>query len=186
MKKELFANILSPLETAVQPYLDRMNDAFEKLGKRDQLMVIILGFIFSVFVLYSIVWAPISTSVENAKKSYQEEYALLSWMKAQEANVLEGRKNPGNKRSVGNESLLALVNNKAQHFSLPLKRYEPDGDNKLRVWLESVPFDTVMLWMNTLSVNKGLSISSVSIDAEQGRGGESKKGVVSVKVVFEK
>jgi len=186
MSKNSLTNILSPLESAVQPYLDKANDAFSRLGKRDQLAAIILGIIFSVFILYSIIWAPITASVENAKKSYQEEYALFSWMKAQEANILEGRKNSGNKQSAGNESLLALVNNEAQRSSLPLKRYEPDGDNKLRVWLENVPFDSVILWMNTLSVNKGLSISSVSIDAEQGRGGESKSGVVSVKVVFEK
>ena len=186
MKKNNLTDILSPLETAVQPYLEKANDAFARLGKRDQIAVIILGVFFSVFILYSILWVPISNSVENAKKSYQEEYALLTWMKAQEANVLEGRKNPGNKRSANNESLLALVNNEAQGSSLPLKRYEPDGDNKLRVWLENVPFDAVMLWMNTLSENKGLNISSVSIDAEQSRGGQSKNGIVSVKVVFEK
>ena len=185
MKKAILADILSPLETAVQPYLEKISDAFTRLGKRGQISVVILGSFLGIFILYSILWVPISNSVENAKKTYQKEYALLSWMSAQEAHVLEGRKNPTN-RSASNKSLLSLVNNEAQRSSLPLKRYEPDGDKKLRVWLEDVPFDSVILWMNTLSESKGLSISSVSIDAEQGRGGQSKNGYVSVKVVFEK
>ena len=186
MNKNMLADILSPLETAAQPYLEKINDAFTRLTKRDQIAVIILGAFLGIVILYSILWAPIFASVENAKTSYQEEYALFSWMKAQEANVIEGRKTPGNNRSSNNVSLLALVNKEAQRYSLPLKRYEPDGDNKLRVWLEDVPFDTSILWMNTLSETKGLNISSVSIDAEQGRGGQSKNGLVSVKVVFEK
>ena len=185
MNKISLANILSPLETAARPYVEKARDAFEQLGKRDQIAVIVLGGFLGVFILYSIIWAPIFSSVENSKKTYQEEHALFSWMKAQEANILEGRKNPA-KRSTNNVSLLALVNTEAQRSSLSLKRYEPDGNNKLRVWLENVPFDNVILWMNTLSVGKGLNISSVSIDADQSRGGQSKDGYVSVKVVFEK
>ena len=186
MKLNFLSAALAPIESALQPYIDKASETFARLSKRDQAAAVILVVFLSAFMLYSLLWAPLNASVEKAKKQYHAEQSLLAWMKAQESNVLAARKSGNKALASANVSLLTLVNDEARRSALALKRYEPDGDNKLRVWLEDVPFDVVIIWMNTLVIDKGLNISSATVDAEQGRGGQSKSGYVNVKVVFEK
>lgn len=186
MKLDFLSAAFAPVESALQPYIDKASEAFAKLSKRDQIAAVILVVFLIAFMLYSLLLMPLNTSVEKAKKQYQAEQSLLAWMKSQETDVLAARKSGNKPQASANVSLLTLVNNEARRSALALKRYEPDGDNKLRVWLEDVPFDVVIIWMNKLVIDKGLNISSATVDAEQGRGGQSKSGYVNVKVVFEK
>ncbi len=186
MKVEFFSAIFSPLQSALQPWITQASEAFGRLSRRDQIALLMLMVFLVGFMLYAFVWGPLNAGLEKAKKQYQAEQATLAWMQSQQASVIAARKNPNKPRVDANVSLLTLVNNEARRASLSLKRYEPEGNHKLRVWLEDVPFDTVILWINRLSVDKGLTVSSATVDAEQGRGGQTKSGYVNVKVVFEK
>ena len=186
MKLNNLSSLFEPVDSALQPYVDRARERFEVLQKREQLALIFLLVFLMVFFFYTLIWSPLNESIDKSKKTYQTELELLSWMKSQEANVLASREMTNKAPSNQNISLLSQVNNSASDFSLPLKRYEPAGEKKLRVWLESVSFDSLIRWINHLSTKKGLLISSISIDADQDRGGDAKSGLVNVKVVFEK
>lgn len=186
MKLNKLSSLFHPFESALQPYVDRARSRFELLERREQLALLILSLFLGVFFFYILIWAPLNDSIEKSKKSYQTEQELFSWMTSQQDNVLASRKLANKTPSNQNASLLSQVNNTASDFSLLLKRYEPDGENKLRVWLEGVSFDSVILWMNHLSTKNGLLISSISIDADQERSGRSRSGLVNVKIVFER
>jgi len=66
---------------------------------------------------------------------------------------------------------MALVTRSARESGLVLQRFEPSGDNSVRIWMDNVPFSNVASWMETLSVENGVLIDQAALEktAEGGK-----------------
>ena len=172
--------LVSPVKEALRPLLKRAESGFYKLESRDRNALLALTLFLGVAILYYGVWYPVSHGLSEAEEEYRTQTELISWMKSHEAEAksigssLSG--SGGNKLS---GSLCALANNVARQKSIALKRYEPDGNDKLRVWLEKVSFNDFVSWMQVL-VSKGMVVSNVSVE------GQDDDGKINAKIIFKR
>lgn len=151
------------------------------LPSRDRIVVNVVGFFMVFALVYMTIWTPMKDSADQAVLKWQSKQAILDWIRANETTARSINSNNRSSASVGQrggQSLLTVVNSSAQRSNIALKRFEPDGDDKLRVWLESVNFNNAINWLNTLKNEYGISVSNISVEAH------GAPGVVDVKIVF--
>jgi general secretion pathway protein M len=133
-------------------------------------------------LLYVGIWEPLVNKVDALRVSTAEQESLLVWMRsaAQEVKQLRGRSGQPAKPASG-QSLLSLVDRTAKSGQLgpALKRVQPDGDQKVRVWLESASFDDVVRWLTTLETRHGVHVESSVFQALEAT------GRVDARLVFE-
>lgn len=62
------------------------------------------------------------------------------------------------------QSLLALVDGGLRELGLgaSLRRIEPAGEGRVRVRLESVPFDPLVSWLETLEAGQGVRLAEIT------------------------
>jgi len=141
------------------------------LNPRERNSLIVGGIILGVLLIYTVLWKPFSNKVEKLEHSVQEQRALQQWINtaSAEAQRLRATKNtnPAMQNTAG-QSLLSLVDQAAKKDRLgtALKRIEPEGAAKVRVWIEQAPFDDVVLWMGNLKDTYGVQVTNVSVDRQ--------------------
>ena len=81
-----------------------------------------------------------------------------------------------NTRKVGKSKTITSYR---RPLGVAVKRYENESENKLRVWLENVPFDKMVRWLDQLETRYGLVIVNIAIDAEK------EPGLVTAKLVLQ-
>ncbi len=141
------------------------------LSARERNALIIGGIILGVLLAYAALWKPFSNKVEKLEHSVQEQRALQQWINtaSAEAQRLRATKNTNSTmQNTAGQSLLSLVDQAAKQDRLgtALKRIEPEGATKVRVWIEQAPFDDVVLWMGNLKNAYGVQVTNVSIDRQ--------------------
>ncbi len=155
---------------------------FDSLELRERRMLIIGGALLGVMLFYLMLWEPLENSVESLQKSNAEQQILLRWMQqsAQEVKQLRGRSGRPAQLAQG-QSLLAAIDRAARANKLgdALKRVQPDGNNRARVWLEGASFDAIVRWINSLQRQQGVYVVSSVFDALE------EKGRVDARLVFE-
>lgn len=155
---------------------------FLSLEANERRMLIIAAPLLLIMLLYVGVWEPMVNSVAELRTSTAEQESLLAWMRgaAQEVKQLRGRSGQRTK-PVSGGSLLSLVDRTAKSGRLgtALKRVQPDGDQKVRVWLEAASFDDVVRWLTALQTRHGVRVASSVFQALE------TTGRVDVRLVFE-
>jgi general secretion pathway protein M len=136
---------------------------FMGLEVNERRMLLGGGGLLLVMFLYIGIWEPLHNKVESLRVSTAEQQSLLAWMRsaAKEVKQLRGRGGQHAKPASGG-SLLSLVDRTAKSGRLggALKRVQPDGDQKVRVWLEAAKFDDVVRWLTALETRHGVQVES--------------------------
>jgi len=150
-----------------------MKSWFNGLEANERRMLIVGGGLLAVMFLYMGIWEPLTNKVETLRVSTTEQTALLAWMRssAQEVKQLRGRGNQQAKPASG-QSLLSLVDRTAKSGRLgtALKRVQPDGDEKVGVWLEAANFDDLVRWLAALETRHGVRVVSSVFQALEASG----------------
>jgi general secretion pathway protein M len=73
---------------------------------------------------------------------------------------------------------MALVTRSASESGLSLQRFEPSGENAIRVWLEGAPFTEVANWLERLNTSHGVQIDQASMYRQ------NDPGIVSVRLTL--
>lgn len=141
------------------------------LNPRERNALVIGGIILGVLLIYTVLWAPFSNKVEKLEHTVQEQRALQLWINtaSAEAQRLRATKSThSTAQNIAGQSLLSVVDQAAKQDRLgsALKRIEPEGATKVRVWIEQAPFDDVVLWMGNLQNTYGVRVTNVSIDRQ--------------------
>ena len=68
----------------------------------------------------------------------------------QEAREAAGKIEWGQQPKVDSGSVISVVTGSGRKSGVEIKRFEPSGNNKLRVWLENVPFNNLVNWLDSL------------------------------------
>ena len=153
-----------------------------QLKPRERIIIIASGIILGVLFIYLLVLEPQFEKTERLTLSIAKQEKLLTWIKeaSSEARQLQRTNNLNGVRPVG-QSLLGLIDRtaKAGNLSDSMKRVEPDGSTRVRVWLEQASFDDITRWLETLERQYGLKVNSVVIDKEE------LPGRVNARLIFE-
>ncbi len=163
----------------LQQYIDPVRRRYDSLSDVERMVVNGLGVLIGAVLVLLLIVMPAQRSVTAAEMKLAGKQNLLQWMKDNEHLARQANSSSGSSRT-SNQPLQTIVTSTAPSMGVTVKRFEPESDDKLRVWLEKVPFDKTVRWMNQLESRYGIQIANVSVDAER------TEGLVTAKIVLQK
>lgn len=150
-----------------------MKQWLDKLNPRERLIVLGGG---ALLLLGLIVggWVSFVNDVERLREVVVEQRSVGQWMESAAVEAAKLRKGGGAQQSVtrGGGSLLALADQTAKRNGLgsAMTRVEPDGSDKVRIRLERVNFNKMMVWLEELHSRHAVSIDSITVDQHEDSG----------------
>jgi general secretion pathway protein M len=142
------------------------------LDQRERRLVITGAALFAIMILYVAIWEPLTGSVENLRATSRDQQAALGWMKQAAAEIQQLRGKKVRSQAASGQSLLTLVDRTAKSSGLgtAMKRVQPDGEKKVRVWMEGASFDDVIRWLVQLESRHGVGIESSVFELKENAG----------------
>ena len=129
-----------------------MKEWYDNLDNRERRILFIGSAVLVVALLYLLAWEPLVKKIDSLEKSNAENQKLLGWMEqsSEEAKQLQAKlKASGSSGRSKGQSLLGAIDKTAKTGKLgkTVKRVQPDGKDKARVWLEGASFDSMISWL---------------------------------------
>ena len=162
----------------LQNYVDMARRRYDSLTDTERLVVNLVGLLVLAALVFLLLVAPAQRSVSEAQLKVSGQQKLVQWMKENES-LARMAASAGTAAPKSDQPLQTIVTSTAGPLGITVKRYENESDTKLRVWLENVPFDKTVRWLDQLESRYGTQIISVSIDAEK------EPGIITAKLVLQ-
>lgn len=168
------------------PALRRWLTRYEELSRRDRQALVWLVVALLLLILYLAVWKPAADFHRRAENARDHAAELLAWMQANRPVIQRLAADLGkNSSATGDKpadsrALMSLVTRSAGTAGLVLQRFEPSGDNAIRIWLEDAPFATVAAWLEQLRDDHGVVIDQAAMDRGEQPGRVSVRLTLSI------
>ncbi|MBF0295743.1 MAG: type II secretion system protein M [Magnetococcales bacterium] len=141
------------------------------LGGRERRMVLGGVGVVAGLLVYFLAWLPWSEERERRVELAGEKARVVAEMRRMAGEVTRLRKEGGVPvaRPAGGESLLALADRSVRERGLggALRRVEPEGGDRVVLWLEKARFDEVMAWLVDLTERHGVVVGNLALDREE-------------------
>lgn len=138
--------------------MDTLLQKYRQLTEREQLLVLISSVVVVIGAFYWLVWAPLTSALEENRAAVANKKADLVWVKKNANKVLQLRKSVG-KSGGFSGSLPQAVNQTANRIRIAISRMQPQGE-ELKVWVDQAPFNDVLSWLQALE-KRGVKILDV-------------------------
>lgn len=166
--REQFEPQLARLAQELAPWRAR----FEARPPREQLILAVgAGFVL-LALIYLLLWQPFAVARDRAVARLEAARGLAARIEqigAQGQVLRSGAGQP----VVGPEvSLLSAVDQASKDGVLGKapSRMQPDGDKQVRVWIEDVPFDAVLRWLDDLQNRYAVRVDAVTLERRPAAG----------------
>lgn len=136
---------------------------WQSISAREQRLVLICGGLFAIGFLYWGILQPLNTRTEQAQARFNSEKQLLGWVKQSADNIVTLRAQTGSKGIQRSQPLNQVVSSTATRFNVELIRMQP-RDDMLQVWIQPVPFNTLINWLAQLRDQYGLQVLFLDIN----------------------
>lgn len=144
---------------------------YETMPSRDRLALKVLGFVLVLLFLYFALWQPAFTYKKQAENNLQQQKDLLALvMENKSALSNMSNSSASSSSSLNSQQLVSSVTNLAKQTGVILKRFEPSGENEIKVWLDGASFDKMMTWLTTLKRTLNVKVEQISVEKSEGAG----------------
>ena len=167
--------MLDKLQEIFEPQLSVLSARYNQLETRDQKALLILSAFLALSLVYVLVWLPVEEKSQAAERSRDSKLQLVEWMASKESEAKAASVGQVNATQTNVAPMLSIINRSAQKNQITLKRFEPDGNSRLRVWVEDVPFSYFILWVQELEAVHQVHAISLSLDNSDQSGRVSAK-----------
>lgn len=150
--------------------LGKLITRYDQLAARDRRALALLAVALLLSVLYFGVWQPVSGFYLSARTSHDSARGLFAWMQAQQPQLEKLAASGRGDKPTDRRALIALVTRLADQEGLVLQRFEPSGDQAVRLWLEPAEFAKVALWLERLTVDHGVLVDQAGLDRAEAPG----------------
>ena len=140
------------------------------------------GLLLAVILPYVVLWEPLVERRDQLEAQVAEQRQDLAWMRSAAEQIRAHEGDTDSAEPVTDErSLLSLVDRAARDAGIDdqLSRAQPDGDGTLRVWMDRVPFDELMGWLDGLQRAAGVEVAALTVERTQ------EDGLVNVRLTLE-
>ena len=144
-----------------------MREWFNAQTQRDQIALIAL---VGAVVLYSLLTFALLPASEARIQMATNNTAAMAQLGRVEAKVSQLLDLRANSESGQNQNLSSTLSAAAQNAGLTVKRLQPNSRGEVQVRFESVEFDALLQWLQTVEGNEGLRIVDASV-SDAGRSG---------------
>lgn len=118
-----------------------------QLSTRERNLVYIAAGVSLIVLFYFLLWSPLNSALSTQKLALENDEKLLVWVQEQSARAQMLRSSGDVQRFTG--SLTQLVNQTTRSAGISISRMQPQNE-ELQVWIDRVPFNTLMQWLDTL------------------------------------
>ncbi|KZZ59380.1 hypothetical protein A3762_02380 [Oleiphilus sp. HI0125] len=160
------------------PLFTQAKDRWESLEAREQFSLKVMFVAVVTSLMYFAMWVPAQSYMDRAEQDLKDKAALLELVKSSRDQLRSSSSNTSNASNLNSQQLVSTVTNMARKQSLNLKRFEPSGENKVKLWVEDVSFDTLVTWLSTLERSVGVQVEQISVEKED------KPGIVSARLTL--
>lgn len=147
---------------------------YETAAPREQTVLKALGIFFALLSVLILVVLPLHRFNSAAIADYRAQQETLQWMQDNRGAIGSSEQ----KQRAPGDSLLTLANQSARNFGFAFKRYEPNANHGLNLWLEQVPFNQVVKWLDVLEREYGIVASELAVSRRDA-------GMVDVRVILQ-
>ena len=141
--------------------MNQLETYWQNLKPNERLLVKIAGGIFAAFVVVMLIIRPLNNKIENAEKALLQQQELAQYVKqsAAKINASQGEK------KIASGSLSQIINLSSRRANISISKMQPK-DNTLRLTIESVEFNKLIPWIESLVEQSGLTISAIDINRD--------------------
>jgi len=159
-----------------------MKDWFDSLETRERLFVAVGAFIVAVALLYGLVWAPLDAKhamLKNDVENWQRSLTELRPLRSAPSIANRPGTNPGSQQSP-----IIIVDQTLRSRGLERyrRRSQPTANNGIRVELENVAFDELVLWLGDLSEQYAMHVQAGSF----GKTSQAGQGRINATITLER
>jgi general secretion pathway protein M len=137
--------------------------------------ILVAGAVIAAFaILYLAIWEPVARAQRKAELALRESRAVANRLETIAVEVEHTRGAGGANRTL---PLLTAVDQATHRPELGKEpsRVQPEGDKEVKVWIDDVPFDALVTWIQMLQTQYAIVVGSAELE----RKGE---GVVSARL----
>ena len=150
--------------------MDSLREWWNSLALRERKLLLVGGVVLTLALAWLLIWEPVKQGIserEQAINNQQELFRELQGMR-EEAQALRARAGD-NTGGVAAGDLLSLANASAREHGLggAVQRVQPQGDERVQVWLEQAAFDELVAWLGTLQYEHGVSVYNISLERQR-------------------
>lgn len=156
-----------------------MREWFNNLERREQWALVVGSALLLVYLFYLLVWSPLNSRIENLQQRNTAAADVLVYMQngVQEIKQLRGGASTTRGGS-GGQSLSQMVDQSAAQHGIRISRFQPSGNNEAQVWLENIPFNKLLAWLDQMENSYGVRVKNIAVN------NASAVGIVNVRVRF--
>lgn len=129
-----------------------MRDWWINLSLRDKQFLSGGALVLSCFLLYSLIWSPLTQTINHLRNQIRQSYELLHWMQHADAQITALAKTSQTKTALNNQSLLSVVQAQLtnSHFASHLTQLRQAENDSVQVSLQKIDFDEFMRFIMML------------------------------------
>ena len=160
--------------------MQKLKDRLNALQPRERIIVIGGAILVLVTAVYVLGLAPLYAAVSAQAQRVEQKEGDLAWMRSVAGEVAMLSASAPSRPGPSNESLVVLIDRTAQQcgVSSALTGQTPNGEHGIRVRLEGVKFDKIMVCLGTLQQMHAVDVESATIDRT------GKPGLVNANLVL--
>jgi general secretion pathway protein M len=134
---------------------------WQQLNTREQRLVSVMSVLMSIFILYGLIWQPLTENIEKTTLKLERQQALLTWVAEKTQRYQQAKRNA---RANSGASLSSIVNRTSSANNITITRMQPRGDD-LQVWIDEISFNQLLTWLEQLAISDGLQVKNIDLSS---------------------
>ena len=139
---------------------------WQQLNIREQRLVSVMSVLMSIFILYGLIWQPLTENIEKTTLKLERQQALLTWVTENTQRYQKAKRNAG---ANSGASLSSIVNRTSSANNITITRMQPQGDD-LQVWIDEISFNQLLTWLEQLAISDGLQVKNIDLSSADQQG----------------
>ena len=140
----------------------QIRQRIQELERKEKLAILALSLFLALLTFFLVIWFPIYEYKEKRRDSYERSLDLLLYLQSTEEEA-RSVKVDGSKRMSG-QTLLTKVTRTAKTAGIQPSRLQPEGNDSVSIWFDSVSYRELMLFLERLESREAIYIIQLSID----------------------
>ena len=157
-----------------------MREWLDNLSAREQQAVILGGVLLVLLLFYLTVWLPLARNNAQLVADVTEDSQQLAWMRSAALEVRALGASDGRESVKDSRTLIARVTSELRRDSIVASQVRPEGDDRLMLTLEGVPFTRLLQPLARLQSQYAIRVREAVVEPG------SAPGVVNARVSLER
>ncbi len=143
--------------------MNELKTWWQGTSDRERQLVLVCGVVLIIAAIYFMGLKPLAQRAEQAQMQMAGEKQLLSWVQDKANTIVSLRAISSNSSGSNNRPLNQVVSSTARQYKVELIRMQP-RDDMLQVWVQPLPFNQLVNWLDNLKDKQGLEVLFLDIN----------------------